>query len=250
MTTWVLLRGLSRESRHWGGFPGLLKWRTGAESVLTLDLPGNGVLSTAQSPASVAAMVVAFREQLRARGAAPPYALLGLSLGGMVAIDWAACHPGECTAIVLVNTSTRTPGRWHERLRWRSLPRLLAIRRERSAAERERLVLALTSRHPSEPADTLVSNWAAWRTEAPVSAANERRQFWAAARFRAPRRVPNVPVLVLASLGDELVDPACSWRLARAWAAELRVHASAGHDLTLDDPEWVARQTADWFARI
>jgi predicted alpha/beta hydrolase family esterase len=55
-------------------------------------------------------------------------------------------------------------------------------------------------------------------------------------------------VLVLASLGDGLVDPACSWRMAKAWGVELRLHASAGHDLPLDDPEWVARQAADWIA--
>ncbi len=250
MTTWILLRGLSRERRHWGTFPGVLRWRTGAESVLALDLPGNGRLNGLASPGSVSAMVEACREQLRAEGASPPYALLALSLGAMVAADWATRHPGECAAVVLINTSTRSFSRWHERLRFRSLPRLWAILRASSAAERERLILALTSRDASEPADALLSNWAAWRTEAPVSPANERRQLWAAMRFRASRSRPKVPVLVLASLGDELVDPACSWRIARAWGVDLRVHASAGHDLPLDDPEWVARQTADWFARV
>jgi pimeloyl-ACP methyl ester carboxylesterase len=167
----------------------------------------------------------------------------------MVAVEWATRHPRECLGAVLINTSSRTFCAWHERLRPRSLPRLLAILRARTAPERERLVLALTSRHPGEPVDPLVDRWAAWRTEAPVSAANERRQLSAALRFRAPRHKPRVPVLVLASLGDGLVDPACSWRMAKAWGVELRLHASAGHDLPLDDPEWVARQAADWIAR-
>ena len=40
---WVLLRGLTREARHWGGFPERLGAALGVE-VHCLDLPGNGHL--------------------------------------------------------------------------------------------------------------------------------------------------------------------------------------------------------------
>jgi pimeloyl-ACP methyl ester carboxylesterase len=57
-----------------------------------------------------------------------------------------------------------------------------------------------------------------------------------------------VPLLVLSSSGDQLVDPRCSQQLAQAWQAEHRIHPNAGHDLPLDDGEWVAQRVAAWVA--
>jgi predicted alpha/beta hydrolase family esterase len=54
---------------------------------------------------------------------------------------------------------------------------------------------------------------------------------------------------VLASRGDTLVDPDCSRQLAHAWRAEISEHASAGHDVCLDDGPWVAQQLRGWLER-
>ena len=90
--SWVLLRGLTREARHWGDFADQLARALppsspGATRVLALDLPGNGVFHQEASPASVAAMADFARAQLQARGLPPPYRLVAMSLGGMVAAD-------------------------------------------------------------------------------------------------------------------------------------------------------------------
>jgi len=53
-------------------------------------------------------------------------------------------------------------------------------------------------------------------------------------------------LLLLAGVGDELVDPVCSRRLAEQWGVELRLHPSAGHDLPLDAADWVIAQVAAW----
>jgi hypothetical protein len=66
------------------------------------------------------------------------------------------------------------------------------------------------------------------------------RQLAAALRFRIPRGGHRANLLVVASASDRLVDPACSVLLARRWKVPLRVHPSAGHELALDDPEWLA----------
>jgi pimeloyl-ACP methyl ester carboxylesterase len=71
-----------------------------------------------------------------------------------------------------------------------------------------------------------------------VSRANALRQLAAAARYAA-RGVPRCPVLVLSSRGDQLVNPVCSTRLARAWGAPHVEHPWAGHDLPHDDPQWL-----------
>ncbi len=248
MTTWVLLRGLTRESRHWGEFAGLLRASAPADAVLALDLPGNGRLSGEPSPRTVEAMVEACRAQLRQLGSKPPYRLLAMSLGAMVATLWATSYPDECLGIVLINTSSRAFGPWHQRLRPRAILRLLGMLVSTDARAKERVVLGLTTRHPHEGSEVVLARWTTWRVEHPVSAANTFAQLWAAARFRAPATKPRVPVLVLVGLADGLVDPRCSWRIATGWGVELRAHPSAGHDLPLDDPHWVARQAVEWVA--
>jgi len=67
----------------------------------------------------------------------------------------------------------------------------------------------------------------------------------AAARYRAPPPPPPVPTLLLASTHDRLVRCACSRALARAWRCALVEHPHAGHDLPLDDPQWVVQQVLE-----
>ena len=248
MTTWVLLRGWTREAGHWGAFPDAFGAGIDAASVLCVDLPGCGTRRGERSPAHVEAIVESCRAVLRERGVAPPVHLLAMSLGAMVAIAWSTRHPEEVEGAVLVNTSVRGFGAWYRRLNLRQSGRLLSAFLSRDAEKIERNVLAMTSRRPRTDADALVSRWVAIRRERPVSRGNALRQLWAAARFRAPMPPPRVPLLVLASRRDGLVDPRCSERMAAAWNAPLAIHASAGHDLPLDDPEWVIAETAHWLA--
>jgi pimeloyl-ACP methyl ester carboxylesterase len=246
VTSWVLLRGLTREARHWGRFPAVLAAACPGAVVLTPDLPGSGRRWGEASPASVAGLLAGVQEAVRAAGPPPPYCLLGLSLGGMVALEWAARHPEELAGCVLVNTSLRPLSPFFQRLRPRHYPALLRVAWGVGGTEaREAAILALTSRLVADrPA--LVRAWAAWRRECPVSAGNALRQLAAAARYRLPPGPPALPMLVLAAARDALVDPACSARLADAWGLPLAVHPEAGHDLPLDDPEWVAEQVRGW----
>src|SRR5690606_27264001 len=93
----------------------------------------------------------------------------------------------------------------------------------------------------------LARRWAVYATTHGVTRANALRQLYAAARFKAPAALPaSVPVLVLNGGGDRMVDPRCSQALAAGWSIPLRVHAHAGHDLTLDDGEWVLGQIRNW----
>jgi pimeloyl-ACP methyl ester carboxylesterase len=257
--SWVLLRGLTREARHWGALPqqiaGRLTQTPGleAEQVLALDLPGNGAFCGLASPRSVRAMVDFARQQLRERGLAPPYSLLAMSLGGMVATDWAQRYPQEIARLVLVNTSLRAFSSLTERLRpqnWLSLG-LLAARWGSTAqigqAESvERVIHKLTCQRLDTRKEDIAA-WAAIRRDAPVSAANAGRQLWAAATFKGAA-APRCAVLVLSSQGDQLVNPRCSARLASAWQAQHQQHPWAGHDLPHDDAEWLCQRLALWLA--
>jgi len=245
--TWMLLRGLTREARHWGAFVPMLAARLPGARIVTVDLPGFGQHHRLASPTHVQAMAEACRAELAARGVAGPVRLLGLSLGAMVAVAWAESHPQEVAGALLVNTSLRPFNPLHHRLRpstWPTLLRLL-LAPPRNAAF-DATVLRLTTREPH--ADVL-ADWLRWRTECPVTRANALRQLWAAARFCAPAAAPPVALQLLASRGDGLVDPRCSQRLAQQWGCPIAWHPTAGHDLPLDDPAWVADQAAAFAAR-
>jgi pimeloyl-ACP methyl ester carboxylesterase len=246
MSRWVLLRGLAREARHWGDFPTLLMAGIADAQVIAPDLPGNGQLFRKQSPAHIEAMVEHLRNELRQQQAAPPYHLLALSLGGMVAVAWAERYPEEIAGLVLINTSLRPLNPWYRRLRPGSYATLLRIAlASANAALRERLIIDLTSNAPRETAAVL-PQWIAWRNECLVSTGNALRQIAAAMDYRAPSTAPRVPTLMLASSGDRLVDARCTRQLSQRWGAPMALHATAGHDLPLDDGPWVVAQVREW----
>lgn len=248
--TWILLRGLTRDSRHWGDFPGEMAARFEGARVIALDLPGNGVLAALPSPVRVEALANHCIEETRRRGMEPPYHLLALSLGAMVAIAWCDRRPQDIAGCVLINTSVRPHAPFHRRLRPRNYLRLLRLALPGTPdLAWERTVLELTSRLAPER-DALLARWIGWRAERRVGRANALRQLLAAARFRAPATPPAAPTLLLASARDGLVDFRCSQRLAKVWGCPLAVHPGAGHDLPLDDGPWVLDAVARWLDGI
>lgn len=245
---WVLLRGLTREAGHWGPLPALLAERLPGTRILTIDLPGAGERHAMRSPTSIRATMDDCRAQLQALGVTRCH-LLAMSLGAMVAVEWAHRHPQEIASAVLVNTSLRPFSAWHQRLRPRHYPALIGVLWPgRDAHTREAVVLRLTSRRRFTAAQRIavIDAWVALRERHPVSMTNALRQLLAAARYRAPAQAPNVPLRVLVGAGDGLVDPGCSRRLAQAWQLPIAEHPTAGHDLALDDPDWVATQVETW----
>jgi pimeloyl-ACP methyl ester carboxylesterase len=248
MTPWILLRGLTRETRHWGEFPSRLQ-EFGAP-VLALDLPGNGRLCREASPASVEAMADHVRAQLQSQGHAPPYRLLSMSLGAMVAVAWADARPHEIAGAVLINTSLRPFSPFTQRLRPANYTTLLRLALSSDEARWEEAVLRMTTRLApvGPPRVRLLDDWVAWRRECPVSRTNALRQLLAAGRYRAPAEKPAVPMLVLTSTRDGLVDTRCSECLAAVWQCEIARHPRAGHDLPLDDSAWVLAQIRRWLA--
>ena len=95
----------------------------------------------------------------------------------------------------------------------------------------------------------MVAQWAAVRRQRPVSARNAVRQLVAAARYCAPAAAPVDRVLLLGSQEDRLVSSQCSQAIAQAWGLPLQLHPWAGHDLPLDDPQWVIDAVLQWLSR-
>jgi pimeloyl-ACP methyl ester carboxylesterase len=242
----VLLRGLTRESRHWGNFPQQIGEAFPGAPVVCLDLPGNGKLNGLESPLSIEAMADCCHAEIARQGIAAPCRVLAMSLGAMVAVAWAQRHPDDVAAAVLINTSLRPFSPFHRRLRPGNYSRLLRLFISKPSDRKlETAVLAMTTRLQQNPAAT-IDAWLQWRRESPASRRNALRQLLAAARYRAPRQRPLECLLLLASTRDALVDARCSLQLAAQWDASVVVHPAAGHDLPLDDAVWVLAQMRLW----
>ena len=242
--TWVLLRGLTRESRHWGDFPQHLGAALGGARVICLDLPGNGKLNGMESPRSVEAMADWCHAELARIGVVPPCRVLAMSLGAMVTVAWAQRHPGDIAAAALINTSLRPFSPFYRRLRPANYLRLLRALKANDR-ELETAVVEMTARLVRNPA-AVIEEWRQWRRENPVSRRNALRQIVAAARYRAPRKRPFDQLLLLTGARDALVDPRCSLQLAAQWDVVVAVHPEAGHDLPLDDAAWVLARIRCW----
>jgi pimeloyl-ACP methyl ester carboxylesterase len=252
---WLLLRGLAREARHWGRFPAILSEALRGighdADVETIDLPGTGACNDQPAPLSIGATATAIRDRWMARTAAPNGAsmpptrnyLLAISLGGMVANAWTTRWPADFAGCVMINTSLRGYAPFYRRLRPSAYGPLAAILSKSDALAREQAIVSLISNQPALHAET-ARDWAAIARDRPVRRATLARQLCAAATYRPQR--PTRPTLVLGSLGDRLVHPACSQAIAAGWQADLRLHPDAGHDLPLDAPDWVAAQICAW----
>jgi pimeloyl-ACP methyl ester carboxylesterase len=249
---WLFLRGLGREQSHWHTFPAQFVEGAAGTMVHTLDLPGAGTEHRRDCPVAMPALAADVRARwLPLRDAHPGarWHLLGISLGGMVAQQWAASHPDDFAHVVLVNTSAADHSLPWERMSLSVLRDLVrAVATAHDDIARERIVLEMATRlFPDR--DALARTWAEYHRARPLQRRNLLRQLVAATRFRAPPRI-DVPTLVLVGAGDRLAHPNCGRRLAAHYGATLREHPAAGHDLPLDDPAWVTETVRAFVQRV
>ncbi|MCT6700300.1 alpha/beta fold hydrolase [Rheinheimera sp. 4Y26] len=238
----ILLRGLAREQQHWGQFPQLLQQHV-SQPVYCVDLPGMGQHYMQRSPASLCGILTLVRRQLRQIEG--PYHLLAMSLGAMLAMRFAELYPAEVLSLLLINSSAGDLTPFYQRLKWQSYPAVLAALCG-SIAHREQLILQLTS-NKAQVREACYPHFVALARQRPVSRSNALRQLWAASHFVLPDK-PGCKVLLLGSRNDRLVDISASQQIAQRWQVPLLLHQSAGHDLALDDPDWLLAQAVRFYA--
>ncbi|MDF1798456.1 MAG: alpha/beta hydrolase [Planctomycetota bacterium] len=247
----LLLKGLARAAVHWDRQPEALRRHLPSARLHFLDLPGVGTARDRAAPWSVAGIVQDLRARwLELRVQAPPdradepWAILAISLGGMVAMEWLHRHPGDFQrGVVIVSSAANLSPPWR-RLLPSCTPNYLRALFARDFPDRERRVLAIITNDAARLDELVALNvQLAETTPIPIPVAN--KQLFAATLWRAPRELP-VPVLFLGSDADHMVHPGCTPKLAARFAMPHRMHPSAGHEIPHDDPDWVAAQVADW----
>jgi pimeloyl-ACP methyl ester carboxylesterase len=244
---WLLLKGLTRDARHWGDFPAALQAHTGT-APLCLDHAGVGTQLGFTAPTTVAGMT----DDLRARfllhkRPGERWGILGVSLGGMVTLDWMARYPDDFGHGVVVNSSAADVGFPWERLRYQRARDLLRCAVGSDEA-RERTILHMCTRLSGEALEETTRQWTRLAVERPLPSDVAARQLAAGLRFTLPQRL-YVPALVMVGRGDRLVNPRISDRIASRLRLPVASHPEAGHDLPLDAPDWVAEQVASFMGR-
>jgi pimeloyl-ACP methyl ester carboxylesterase len=242
---WVLLRGLGRESAHWNDFPKVLQSRFPNDKIRPLDLPGAGEYRNVKPPLKISEYVDFLRNELFSHDEErAEICLFAVSLGGMVALEWMKRFPGEVKTGILVNTSLGNSSRFYNRLRWQIYPRFFFKVAGSKGMKREKALLPLLSEFYSKH-EALVQSWSQISKERPMKGEYVLRQLWAASRFKIKQKV-QPPTLLISSLKDRLVSPKCSQDIHSKFNYPIIYHDWGGHDLTTDDPEWVADRVLEW----
>jgi len=241
----VMLRGLGRCKHHWASFKDELQKAFPNRQIVMVDLPGNGELNHLQSPTTIKEAASAISTQLELQGIQKPCDFIGLSLGGMITLyllensDWVrkAC---------VINTSLAALSFPNERIKPRALFHLL-YSRALPVGMQEKLIWRYTANQPVDKA--IVKNWVNVANIYRVSTKNLWRQIQIARSYDKKPILgkKSKDLLILSAKRDELVSAKCSKKLAKFTKAEHKVHKSAGHDLPLDDPQWVASCTYQFF---
>ena len=232
---WVLLRGLGREARHWGDFPDRLKLATN-NLVTAIDLPGVGEFVKYPPPATIKEIAAFVQFRLPENR---PIILVAVSLGAMVAQQLILQNAEFYQKAFLINTSAKNAGSTLERMRWMGLVGLTQAILKLKPRQREAQILA-TVANSGALRNKMLPLWTTLAEERKVPPRAVIHQLLAASQFKAPDLRPfKEKIVLIQSLGDRLVDPACSNALQRMWGCELLSHPWAGHDLAIDDPDWL-----------
>lgn len=242
--TLILFRGLMRETRHWGPFLEMVKAKY---NVVAVDLPGVGAAASQMPPFSVFGMSEAVRKQVLKQNAPPPYGLLGVSLGGMVALEWAQNYPREVAGCIAINTSSKLSSAL-ERLRWQVWSQFAPLPFLSDVKKREEKVTQLVINDP-EKQKQAYELWALIAHDFKTHPLAFPNQMLAASKYLPGDSLKgSEDVLLLVAEGDRLVDPACSQVLSERYQWPMKAHPWGGHDLAWDDPEWILTQVQSFFA--
>ena len=239
---WLLLRGLAREQRHWHEFSQRLVERLPSGRVQPLDVAGTGTERGRHPRPSIEWLARDVARRLPDAGGegSSSWGVMGISLGGMIALELCRLLPGRITRAVIINSSSRLSGP-ATRFRPLAAARLAQALVSRDDTRREEIVLELTSRLARDERSRYARLAAEFARDAPMSRASVALQLAAAARFSPPSLA--TPLLLVCSRRDALVNPRCTRDLAAFYGCGFEEHPDAGHDLPLDDPDWLCEQT-------
>lgn len=235
---YVLLRGLVRGNGHWGDFPKILQATDPGCTIEFHEIPGNGTRNREDTPTDPITIIEDFRSRSEFCKKGQPFIICGVSLGGMLALKWLELYPKDIQKTVVINSSLNSLSPFYDRLSYKNYFKLLKIICTQDTAKKEKLILQITSNQtPVEM--SLEQKLIDFSKRYPIRKLNFVRQLILAQRVRVPKNM-KPPIYVVQSLLDRLVSSRCSAQMALYLKAKLVSRPRAGHDLPLDEPQWLA----------
>lgn len=237
---YVFVRGLARNKLHWYGFEASFQSHG---HVIMLDIPGNGEYYQENSKLSIEENTEILRKQFLHLKNAGPYTLVGISLGGMIAIDWLNRYANDFEEVVAINISAKNLAKPWQRFDWKLFLKIPALFLA-SARETELTILKATlnlQKIDSGLLEKAINISAKYKT----SKINFFRQIFAASRFCFPVEIKTNKLTIIYSENDRLVSSRSSKKIIEKLHCRHYIHPSAGHDLPLDDPQWLKITIAD-----
>jgi pimeloyl-ACP methyl ester carboxylesterase len=234
----VLVHGLGYDRFGWGPLPDLLAQDF---RLVLFDNRGVGESDVPEGPYAVAQLAADLAAVLDDAGIAAAH-VLGVSLGGFVAQEFALAHPERVRRLVLASTAaSSTRGHPMPAAGVDAFGRFPRLGRE----EGLRLMVenSLGERGVRERPE-LVEEIYRYRLERAPSLAGWQAQAYAGATFDALDRVAaiGVPTLVLQGGADNVVDPRNAQQLVELIPnARLELVPDRGHLLVWEEAERVAR---------
>jgi pimeloyl-ACP methyl ester carboxylesterase len=244
----VALHGYPTSSYLWRNvLPGLAD---AGYRALAPDLPGFG-----DSPPALPGTwerQVENLERFRRVAGLERLALIVHDWGGLIGLRWACDHPGVVTALVITDTGFFPEGKWH------GLAKSLKTEGEGEQIlenmNRELFGMGLRQVSPGIKDDAIDEFWKAYGDD-------DRRQsqldlyrsgdFAKLQPYRGRLAELGVPTLLLWGARDEFAPVAGGYRFQKEIpGARLVVLDEAGHFLTEDEPERVAREITEFLASL
>ena len=233
------LRGLARGRGHWGSFPKDLSATDASIELDLLDIPGNGTRCSEKLPLQAEKAVEMIRAQSRWVQNQETFSILGISFGGMLALKWAEMYPKEVSKVFIVNSSLAQYSPFFKRLQVNQLLSIVKAMGEIDFVAREKTILSITSNQIKNREEHLAL-MAAFSKKYQVSPSSFFRQLLLATTVRISN-LKKPELMVIGSHKDRLVDVSCSLKIAEGFGVTPIIHPTAGHDIPLDDPLWLAK---------
>ena len=236
--TLVLLHGYTGHARSWDAFAAAM---TDRYRVIALDQRGHG--ETAWAPAGAYGIddmtddLTAFVAALGLTG----FTLLGLSMGGMVAMEYAGRRPPELAAVVIVDIAPELVSSGAGRIRdGAKASDIFASRDAAFAAARAANPRPPEAHHRHRVDHSLMrleeGTWT-WRYDRALREVSALRPRDAATAWRSCEAI-TVPTLLIRGAESDLLSPEIAARMARTIpGAAFAEVAGAGHSVPLDAPE-------------
>lgn len=237
---WVFLRGLTRGNIHWGKFPEEFKKLNPDCDLVFLEIPGNGSLNNEETPITAKTVIDLLRARCKFTLENESFHVCGISLGGMIALKWAELYPEEIRSVTTINTSLNQFSPFYQRLEIFNYGKIIWGLFACDASEQERIILKITSNHFAK-AESYLESFVAFSKNHQVSKTNFVKQLLLANNIKI-KNIASISLKVISSKKDRLVDSTCSDKIAKAFKGKQFIHPTAGHDLPLDEPIWLAEK--------